>query len=258
MLFYEAMHSGGYDLFRCHESENLDFAAHFHRAFELIDVENGEIIVTVGQKEYAVAAGEALLVLPDEIHAYHTPRSSHCRMFIFSEDYAHGAYTVLKGKAFESPRFCIDERIRSYLMETLLREDAPRMHRKACLGLACAEALGQCAVVERDRAEEALLSKLITLVQSNFAQDITLREVARRLGYDYSYLSRYLNRVLHMSFAEFLNGCRMSLAASLLHDEMLKITEVARLCGYENVRTFNRNFLRVHRCTPREFRARTM
>ena len=258
MLFHESMHSGGYDLFRHQESKNLDFAAHFHRAFEMVDVVSGEIVVTVGQKQYMLIAGQTLLVLPDEIHAYHTPCASHCRMFIFSEDYAHSAYTALKGKTLESPAFRIDPRIRMYLLDTLMADDTPRLHRKACLSLACAEALAQCAIVERDSAEEALLCKLIDFVQSNFSQDITLREVARRLGYDYSYLSRYLNRVLHMSFAEFLNGCRVSLAASLLHDESLKITEIARLCGYENVRTFNRNFLRVHQCTPREFRARTI
>ena len=256
MLFYEPGHSAGYDVYRSFHASNMTFSAHFHRAFEMIDVESGSIEVSIGQNGHLLRAGDSLLVLPDEIHAYHTPEASVCRMVIFSEDYAHDAYTALKGKALASPVFRMDERIRAYVSETLAAPDAPRLHRKACLGLVCAEALVQSALVERDRAEDALLCKIIAFVQNNFTQDISLRDVARQFGYDYSYLSRYMNRFLHMSFADFLNGCRVGRAAALLADESLRITEVARLCGYENVRTFNRNFLRVHHCTPREFRVK--
>jgi len=254
MLFYEPLHSGSYDVYKSFDAANLDFAAHFHRAFEMIDVVSGAIDVTIGQSSHHLRAGDTLLVLPDEIHAYHTPDTSACRMFIFSEDYAQSAYNALKGKALASPVFRMDARIHTYVTETLTSPDASRLHRKACIGLACAEALSQSALIDRERAEDALLCKIISFVQNNFTQDISLRDVARQFGYDYSYLSRYLNRFLHMSFADFLNGCRVGRAAALLADESLRITEVARMCGYENVRTFNRNFLRVHHCTPREFR----
>jgi len=255
MLFYESNHSSGYDTFLANTTANLDFAAHFHRAFEMIDVQSGQITVTIGQNRFDLTAGDAILTLPDEIHAYHTADHSLCRILIFSEDHAHSAYTTLKGKALADPVFHIDARIREYLFDTLLDTNTTRLHRKACLSLICAEALRQSPLVDRDRKEEALLYKIITFVQGNFTQDLTLRDVAKQFGYDYSYLSRYLNRFLHMSFADFLNGCRISYAAALLSDASMKITEVARLCGYENVRTFNRNFLRVHHCTPREFRA---
>jgi len=256
MLFYESGHSAGFDVFQNFNTTNLDFAAHFHRAFEMIDVVSGAIDVTIGSSSHHLQAGDTLIVLPDEIHAYHTPEASQCRMFIFSEDYAQNAYAVLKDQSLVSPVFHMDDRIHAYVVETLTSPDTTRLHRKACIGLACAEVLSQSALAERDHAEDALLCKMIAFVQNNFTQDISLRDLARQFGYDYSYLSRYLNKFLHMSFADFLNGCRVSRAATLLADESLRITEVARLCGYENVRTFNRNFLRVHHCTPREFRTK--
>jgi len=256
MLFYEPANSGNHDVFRAYLSDNIDFPAHFHRAFEMLDVISGSITVTVGQNSYTLSAGEAILVLPDEIHSYHTADNVHCHMLIFSEDHAQSAYNMLKGKALASPVFRIDDRIRGYIFDCLMDEGISRLHRKACTSLICAEALRASALVDCDRKEEALLYKIIVFVQSGFAQDISLRDVAKHLGYDYSYLSRYLNRYLRMSFADFLNGCRVGYAASLLQNESMKITEIARVCGYENVRTFNRNFQKVYHCTPREFRSK--
>jgi len=257
LLYYESIHSSGHDVFRCFVAHNIECGAHFHRAYEMAFVQQGAISAVLGEKSYTLRKGACILLLPDEIHAYQPcgDEASCIVVCIFSSDFVEGVNAMAKGKSLENPVFFIDERARGYLLDTLLSPDATHLQRKACLYVACAEALRGTALVERDGAEQTLLYKIMTYVQNNFAQNVTLRDVAYQFGYDYSYLSRYLNKYLHMSFSDFLNNCRVSRAAELLRDQTMRISEISRVCGYDSTRTFNRNFMRIYKQTPREYRA---
>ena len=52
----------------------------------------------------------------------------------------------------------------------------------------------------------------------------------------------------------YLQTIRLHAAAALLRGSEQSILEVARLCGYNNLSNFNRQFRDAYRCAPREFR----
>ena len=50
-----------------------------------------------------------------------------------------------------------------------------------------------------------LSSKIIDYVQKNYTHTLTLEQMARDLGYNYTYLSAYFNHSLHTGFQDFLS-----------------------------------------------------
>ena len=83
---------------------------------------------------------------------------------------------------------------------------------------------------------------------------LTLEQMARDLGYNYTYLSAYFNHSLHTGFQDFINQYRISHAAALLQGSSLPITQVAEQCGFGTIRSFNRVFLKEKGMTPSAFR----
>ena len=83
---------------------------------------------------------------------------------------------------------------------------------------------------------------------------LTLEQMARDLGYNYTYLSAYFNHSLHTGFQGFINQYRISHAAALLQGSSLPITQVAEQCGFGTIRSFNRVFLKEKGMTPSAFR----
>ena len=56
------------------------------------------------------------------------------------------------------------------------------------------------------------------------------------------------------AFPAFLNDLRVGRACRLLAETEMNVTEVALSCGYRNISNFNRQFRRLKRVSPRQFR----
>ena len=83
---------------------------------------------------------------------------------------------------------------------------------------------------------------------------LTLEQMARDLGYNYTYLSAYFNQRLHTGFQDFVNQYRVSHAAMLLQGSSIPVTQVAEQCGFGTIRSFNRVFLKSLGMSPSAFR----
>jgi AraC-like DNA-binding protein len=56
------------------------------------------------------------------------------------------------------------------------------------------------------------------------------------------------------TFPAFVNQLRVGRACRLLAENEHKIIDIALACGFTNLSNFNRQFRRMKRITPREFR----
>ena len=222
MLIYEAERSDRRDYLYCQRDHNFSFPAHLHHSYEFLTVQAGVMTCTLETKSYAVHPGEGLLVLPDQIHSYHTQDFSQSVLWVFSDDWV--------------PEFSAQLGQRAYLV--------------------CGTALEQCTLCPRPHqdADAHLTARIINYVQANYTRALTLEEMAREFGYNYTYLSAYFNQRLHTGFQDFVNQYRVSHAAALLQGSSLPITQVAEQCGFGTIRSFNRVFHKAQGMSPSDFR----
>ena len=251
MLFYESERSDQHNYLYCQRDHNFNFPAHLHHSFEFLCVQSGTLACTLETEQYEVHPGEALLVLPDQIHSYRTIGESQSVLWVFSTDWVPEFISQLGQREFITPVFRMEA---APLME-LLWPGGNRCKQLAGLYLICGAALEQCFLQPRPvpDVDAHLSSKIIDYVQKNYTHTLTLEQMARDLGYNYTYLSAYFNHSLHTGFQGFINQYRISHAAALLQGSSLPITQVAEQCGFGTIRSFNRVFLKRKRHDPQRF-----
>lgn len=252
MLLYETNHSQAREYVVTHRNTNMSFQNHLHRSFEFICVLAGSLELRIGNQSFSLSAGQAALILPCQIHAYHTPVYSESHLCIFSDDHLPDFCSFFRGKYVSSPVFPLDDR---QLPEQLDRSREEPFAFKAALYRIAHLFVTHCPATEAAQQEDPeLLERIIGFVQTNFRDKLTLKELSHQLGYHYNYLSGFISRHLGLHFCAFVNFYRSDYACELLRQTQLSVSEIAQQCGFETIRSFNRNFLQFQGCTPQEHR----
>ena len=140
MLIYEAERSDRRGYLYCQRDHNFSFPAHLHHSYEFLTVQAGTLTCTLETDTFEIHPGEALLVLPDQIHSYHTNGASQSVLWIFSDDWVPEFSAQLGQRAFANPVFRIEA---APLME-LLWQGNNRCKKLAGLYMICGAALEQC------------------------------------------------------------------------------------------------------------------
>lgn len=250
MIVYEHHRSlSGYEIYRQYDS-GLCFCPHLHNSFELICAESGELLVTVDGEEFCLSAGEATLIFPNSIHSYRTPNASQSRLYVFSGAYIRAFDLQHQHEKALCPIFPLDVSELSVLDD----ETADIYLVKSALYKIVHLLCKNTDFVGRDARGLELCGRILSYISIHCTEDITAKDVAVHLGYDYRYISTLIQKGLHRTFRQILNEYRVAHAQYLLVTESKPVAEVAYECGYESLCSFNRNFKFVVGTTPRVFR----
>lgn len=84
--------------------------------------------------------------------------------------------------------------------------------------------------------------------------DVNIDWVASELGTNRHYVSDYFNKVLHVTFSEYINNLRLEHAVNLLRSGRVPQSQIAYSAGFNNDHTFRRLFKQKYGCTPSQFK----
>lgn len=103
-------------------------------------------------------------------------------------------------------------------------------------------------------SSDGILDGIIDYIQHNYHEDIKLKKLAPKFGYNSSYLGKIFAKKMDISFNDFLHKVRIEEAKNLLLNSSYKIYEIATLLGYKNVDYFHLRFKQFENTTPNEYR----
>jgi len=95
-----------------------------------------------------------------------------------------------------------------------------------------------------------------TLMDSELAGGINFAQVAKRVGYSRSHLTRLFREYTGQSPGAYLTGQRVALAKELLEHSNLTIGQVGRRVGIPDANRFNKFIRRKLRMSPKDVRRR--
>lgn len=98
----------------------------------------------------------------------------------------------------------------------------------------------------------------IEYIKENYMKDISVVDIAQKIGITRSYLAKCFNNTINMSPKQYIINYRMEKACELLKTTNMNITETAETVGYSNSLTFSKAFKNFYGLSPVEWRARAM
>jgi AraC-like DNA-binding protein len=101
--------------------------------------------------------------------------------------------------------------------------------------------------------ENESMQKALQYIMQNFQKDIQIKDLLEVTNMSYATFYNYFRRNYKVPFKEYLLDIRVDYACKLLKDETLNISEIAYICGFENLSNFNRQFKRIKNTTPSMF-----
>ncbi len=98
------------------------------------------------------------------------------------------------------------------------------------------------------------MKRLLEYVEKNYAEPLTLKEMAKHFHFNPSYLSSYFASHNKEGFTEYLNKIRTDNAAELLRRREATISEISERVGYSDPSYFSRVFKKATGFSPSEYR----
>ena len=105
------------------------------------------------------------------------------------------------------------------------------------------------------RHRTSLFEDAVAIVEAEFASDLSLDDIARRVASSRRQLQRSYAEIGHTTFRDHLTAVRMDRAAELLAARRMTVREVAYRVGYRQPAQFAKAFRRHHGVSPSDYRA---
>ena len=244
---------------------------HFHDCHQLLYVVRGEVEVTVNGRTDRMQAGSLLILSRFETHALRVLSRDYERYTLTvspdpsphaaeqdvlasvlvnrSERFRHVVEMGKSAPAFERVLAALADEYRS---RAPLRDEMLSLYLRQLLTVLYRHAPDLFSSDEGDGT--AMVRRLQLRLERDYAEPITLSDLAADAHISPSHLSHLFKRVMGYAPIEYLAACRMSAAKRLLCTTSRPIRDIVELCGFTDESNFCRTFRRLTGVTPTDFR----
>lgn len=261
------------------EGESCALYLHCHSEAELFYLEQGSVDFQVESRSFSLRAGEGIFVPPGQIHSAvnRTDPTAPCchRAVVFDlklleqslpprcQNYfaplqlrrPDCVFPITSAKPENSRLLTLLPAVFSLQEPELERYELSLM---GALLLCWQELYNLCfSRLSADPADNALQSEIqksLEFLQRNFANPVTLAELSKQAGFSESYFCHSFKSCTGYTPFAYLNRLRILNSCELLTQTGKKITEIASLCGFNNVSYFNRTFYKMTGTSPSAYR----
>lgn len=109
---------------------------------------------------------------------------------------------------------------------------------------------------QKNDSQNERLRQMLQFILENYGEKLTLNQIASSAGISRRECARCFQTMLHTTPFEYLNDCRVHMAAAMLTESQSSITDIALSCGFNSSSYFGQVFLRSMDMTPTEYRRR--
>ena len=103
--------------------------------------------------------------------------------------------------------------------------------------------------------QQKLLRRVMQYIKENYhVPELSLREISKKNGISYHYLSRLFKKEFKTTFAQYRNKVRLDVATRLLQDRSLTVSQISYSCGFDDPGYFCKVFKDNLGYSPIDFR----
>lgn len=98
------------------------------------------------------------------------------------------------------------------------------------------------------------MNKIYQFIMEHFKEQITLKQIATFANMTPQSFCKYFKIRTKKTFSFFLNEVKISYACRLLIEKNLNVLQICYESGFNNLSNFNRQFKRINKMTPMEYK----
>ena len=245
------------------------FPLHQHKHIELICVMSGVMDVILDGRSYSLNVGDIMLVSPYVLHSYNPPdKDSLPTLFkALFEPECFGTIGELLMQNRPKQPILRAENVKEHFpnLAEKLQNLSDNFHSVATpeeyvanfdeLMHFVSVLIGISGFKPVDNKDDSLFVRAVKLCCKHYSQEkFSVQQLAAGLNVSASRLQQLFSQNLQLSVKEYITLLRISKAESLLQESNASIIDIAYICGYGTVRSFNRSFLSICGVTPTEYR----
>ena len=230
---------------------------HYHNLLEIYVMEDGECNYFIGDKLYEVKAGDVIIIPQNTLHkaVYTTP--THSRMLINCS----GRYIPLsvlpelknivpqyRNEKIYPQIYSIMTEIEKEYFNSDKYSDEAISYLTGMLFFTLLRNMNTCSKIVPQNIH---IGAIIAYIRKNYAEPMTLREVAAKFSLSPEHVSRTFRKETGFGFSEYITLVRMQQAKNLLmRDKKVSISEAAFRCGFNDSNYFSYRFRKIFGFSP--------
>jgi len=250
---YQSENFKGCFEFKCRLHNGWIVENHLHEYSEILYCKSGAVEILINGENIYLPEKHLVWIPPNYIHQYRqTDAELICA--VFSNDFIPLFFQITQGKRLiPSPMSFSDM---SGVLEQLHTLDSKNiLHINGLLNLICARIVEKSKFEKSTQSDGVLYQKVTSYISSHFKENISLKSIAKKLGYNEKYLSHSLYSLTGAHFSKLLSVYRIEHAKKLLiANKASTISEIAFGSGFSALNTFNRVFKDFTGMTPSAYR----
>ena len=252
---------------------------HVHDSFEILHCVEGEFALLLSNQPYKLHRGDLALIDPMEVHTTEALTDGDNRYYVlkFAPEILYSAdqpfyelgtiVPYLRLGDSHQKVFTLAE-LRKGGMDTAMadvyREFTNRDYgyalaiRTLISGLFLWILRKWHQSTQREAMDDAVSGQFamaLQYIEENYAQEITMAQVANACDMSYTAFSRFFSRYAHKGFAETLTQLRVKKAMQLLITTDVSVTDVAMRTGFSTTSYFIQRFKEQNGVTPLKYRS---
>lgn len=114
--------------------------------------------------------------------------------------------------------------------------------------------LNSYTITINNSEESARIKQIFAYMMQNFQHEIHLEQVASLVNMSESAFSRYFKHRTRETFSHILTEIRIEHACKMLQEKDISIADICFESGFQNVSNFNRQFRKMKKMTPLNYR----
>ena len=248
---------------------------HWHREFEFLYVESGQIICGIGEKQIILSEGDAIFINSKILHRFYASSGGVIPNFVCMPEFIAPENSLVYKKYIlpiissnmSFQRFQSAEpwqariiQIMIKIMETQENEKIKELSTLALLQNLWLIFYENVKLSDKekmqtvDEAAQKRVQLMMQYIHENYKHGLSLNEIASHIGVSKSTALHLFQRFLHTTPVNYLIEYRLQAASRLLKNTNKKVKTIAYESGFHNVDYFCRLFKNRYHVTPSEYR----
>ena len=223
-------------------SKNNVTPPHFHNNLEVMFVVSGSQRVAINGDERVLAKGNIVISSNYDVHFYHSVDESEVFILLAGGKYISDVYAEYGKHLINFLDCCGDFETVSELFQGFesQSQNANNLMRIAFVNYLFGYLGGRYEIKGEKKKTNDKMVEVLTYISDNYAENLTLNDLASRFGYTETYFSTLFNRYTGSHFREYLNRIRTEAVEEEVSKSGTSVTKAALSCGFDSLNTYYR------------------